>query len=39
VILEGIVVREPSRFMDNLLFRIGVYRDSDQPAKTMDACE
>ena len=36
VILEGIVVREPWRFMDDLLFRIGVYRDSDQPAKTMD---
>ncbi len=36
VILEGIVVREPWRFMDDLLFRVGVYRDSDQPAKTMD---
>ncbi len=36
VILEGIVVREPWRFMDDLLFRIAVYRDSDQPAKTMD---
>jgi hypothetical protein len=22
--------------MDDLLFRVGVYRDSDQPAKTMD---
>ncbi len=36
VILEGIVVREPWRFMDDLLFRIAVYHDSDQPAKTMD---
>jgi len=36
VILEGIVVREPWRFMDDLPFRIGVYRDSDQPAEAMD---
>jgi hypothetical protein len=36
VILEGIVVRDPWKYMDDLFFRIVVYRDSDQPAKKLD---
>jgi len=37
VILEGIVVREPWKYTDDLFFRLGVYRDSDMPAKKLDA--
>ena len=37
VILEGIVVREPWKYTDDLFFRLGVYRDSDIPAKKLDA--
>ena len=37
VILEGIVVREPWKYTDDLFFRVGVYRDSDMPAKKLDA--
>ena len=37
VILEGIVVREPWKYTDDLFFRMGVYRDSDMPAKKLDA--
>jgi hypothetical protein len=36
VILEGIVVREPWKFMDDLFFRLVIYRDSDLPAKKLD---
>jgi primosomal replication protein N len=36
VILEGIVVRDPWKYMDDLFFRIVIYRDSDQPAKKLD---
>ncbi|MBI9047747.1 MAG: hypothetical protein JEZ06_24900 [Anaerolineaceae bacterium] len=36
VILEGIVVRDPWKYMDDLFFRLVVYRDSDQPAKKLD---
>lgn len=36
VILEGIVVREPWKFTDDLFFRLASYRDSDQPAKPLD---
>lgn len=36
VILEGIVVREPWKYTDDLFFRLGVYRDSDMPAKKLD---
>lgn len=37
IILEGIVVREPWKYTDDLFFRLGVYRDSDMPAKKLDA--
>ncbi len=36
VVLEGIVVREPWKFTSDLYFRLGVYRDSDLPAKKLD---
>ena len=36
VVLEGIVVREPWKFMDDLFFRMVIYRDSDLPAKKLD---
>ncbi|MBI9050002.1 MAG: hypothetical protein JEZ00_11315 [Anaerolineaceae bacterium] len=36
VILEGIVVRDPWKYMDDLFFRLVSYRDSDQPAKKLD---
>ncbi|MBI9045398.1 MAG: hypothetical protein JEZ06_12985 [Anaerolineaceae bacterium] len=36
VILEGIVVRDPWKYMDDLFFRLVIYRDSDQPAKKLD---
>ena len=36
IILEEIVVREPWKYTDDLLFRLGVYRDSDLPAKPYD---
>ena len=36
VVLEGIVVREPWKFMDDLFFRLVIYRDSDLPAKKLD---
>ena len=36
VILEGIVVRDPWKYMDDLFFRLGVYRDRDIPAKKLD---
>jgi hypothetical protein len=37
VIVEGIVVREPWKYTDDLFFRLGVYRDSDMPSKKLDA--
>lgn len=37
VVLEGIVVREPWKFMDDLFFRLVIYRDSDLPAKKLDS--
>lgn len=37
VILEGIVVRDPWKFMDDLFFRLVTYRDRDLPAKKLDA--
>ena len=37
VVLEGIVTREPWKYTDDLFFRLGVYRDSDMPAKKLDA--
>lgn len=36
LVLEGIVVREPWKFMDDLFFRLVIYRDSDLPAKKLD---
>jgi primosomal replication protein N len=36
VILEGIVVREPWKYIEDLFFRIVVYRDHDLPSKKMD---
>jgi hypothetical protein len=36
VILEGIVVREPWKYMEDLFFRVAVYRDSDMPARKLD---
>ena len=36
VILEGIVVRDPWKFMDDLFFRLVTYRDRDLPAKKLD---
>ena len=36
VVMEGIVVREPWKFMDDLFFRLVIYRDSDLPAKKLD---
>jgi hypothetical protein len=36
IMLEGIVVREPWKYTNNLFFRMGVYRDSDLPAKPFD---
>ena len=36
VILEGIVVREPWKYMEDLFFRVVVYRDSDLPARKLD---
>ena len=37
VIVEGIVVREPWKYTDDLFFRLGVYRDSDMPSNKLDA--
>jgi len=37
VVIEGIVVREPWKFMDDLFFRLAVFRDTDLPAKPLDA--
>jgi hypothetical protein len=34
--LEGIVVRDSWKYMDDLFFRIVIYRDSDLPAKKLD---
>jgi hypothetical protein len=36
VVIEGIVVRDPWKFMDDLFFRLVIYRDSDLPAKKLD---
>lgn len=36
VILEGIVVREPRKYMEDLFFRVAIYRDSDMPARKLD---
>jgi single-stranded DNA-binding protein len=36
VVIEGIVVRDPWKFMEDLFFRLVVYRDSDQPSKKLD---
>ena len=36
IVLEGIVVREPWKYMDDLFFRMVSYRDSDLPAKKLD---
>ena len=35
VVLEGIVVREPWKFMEDLFFRMAVFRDTDLPAKPL----
>ncbi len=37
VVIEGIVVREPWKFMEDLFFRMAVFRDTDLPAKPLDA--
>ncbi len=37
VVIEGIVVREPWKFMEDLFFRLAVFRDTDLPAKPLDA--
>jgi hypothetical protein len=34
--IEGIVVRDPWKFMDDLFFRLVIYRDSDLPSKKLD---
>ena len=36
VVVEGIVVRDPWKFMEDLFFRLVVYRDSDLPSKKLD---
>ena len=36
IVLEGIVVRDPWKFMDDLFFRLVIYRGSDLPAKKLD---
>ena len=36
IIIEGIVVRDPWKYMDDLFFRMVTYRDSDLPAKKLD---
>ena len=36
VVLEGIVVREPWKYMDDLFFRLVIYRDRDLPSKKLD---
>ena len=36
IIIEGIVVRDPWKYMDDLFFRLVTYRDSDLPAKKLD---
>lgn len=36
VIIEGIVVRDPWKYMDDLFTRLVSYRDSDLPAKKLD---
>jgi hypothetical protein len=36
VILEGIVVWEPWKYMEDLFFRVTVNRDSDIPARKLD---
>lgn len=35
-ILEGIVVRDPWKYMDDLFFRLVSYRDGDLPSKKLD---
>ncbi len=37
VVIEGIVVREPWKFMEDLFFRMAVFRDTDLPAKPLNA--
>ena len=37
VVIEGIVVREPWKFMDDLFFRLAAFRDTDLPAKPLDS--
>ncbi len=37
VVIEGIVVREPWKFMEDLFFRLAVFRDTDLPAKPLDS--
>ena len=36
VILEGIVVRNPWKYMEDLFFRVVIYRDNDLPTKKLD---
>ena len=36
VTLEGIVVRNTWKYMDDLFFRLVCYRDRDLPAKKLD---
>lgn len=36
ITLEGIVVREPWKYMEDLFFRLVTYRDSDLPSKKLD---
>lgn len=36
MVIEGIVVREPWKYMEDLFFRIVTYRDSDLPARKLD---
>ncbi|MCX6056106.1 MAG: hypothetical protein NTZ74_14560 [Chloroflexi bacterium] len=36
VVLEGIVVREPWKYMEDLFFRVVIYRDHDLPVKKLD---
>lgn len=37
VVIEGIVVREPWKYMEDLFFRLAIFRDTDLPAKPLDA--
>lgn len=37
IVFEGIVVREPWKYTDDLFFRLAGYRDTDLPGKPLDS--